>query len=187
MTPTSGAGAKCPICGAPAQTLGELHGTYFKTDFRFRRCPVCQFTFVENPCVDYARIYDENYYRGLGADPTLDYLNELEHPETSVRVYEWRGVLKVVNALHPGLILTEVTRHLPKAILQFLGLLNFFLKNPLEGAQTTIYLAASQSPEVLESGRYFIDCHSEPTAPQALDDATAKKLWEVSERITKLA
>ena len=91
----------CPICGSQTQALGELRGAYFKTDFRFRRCPECRFTFVENPSTDFARIYDEKYYRGEGADASLDYLNELEHPEESVRVYEWRGVLKAVNALRP--------------------------------------------------------------------------------------
>lgn len=91
----------CHICGAQTQALGALRGTYFKTDFHFRRCPECGYTFVENPSTDFARIYDEKYYRGLGADPTLDYLNELEQPDDSVRVYEWRGVLKAVHALHP--------------------------------------------------------------------------------------
>jgi 2-polyprenyl-3-methyl-5-hydroxy-6-metoxy-1,4-benzoquinol methylase len=67
--------------------------------FAFRQCPACHYAYVQNPIEDYAAIYDERYYRGDGPDPMLDYVNELDHPDTTVRQYEWRGILKVVQAL----------------------------------------------------------------------------------------
>jgi SAM-dependent methyltransferase len=51
--------------------------------------------------LDYAAIYDENYYLGRGADPLVDYVEEVEHPETTIRRYEWRGVLARVASLVP--------------------------------------------------------------------------------------
>ncbi len=91
----------CPICSGPTQPAGAKRGKCIRTEFKFRFCPQCHFTFVENPCTDYAAIYDENYYRGKGADPLLDYVNELEHPEATVREYEWRGLLRAVRSLVP--------------------------------------------------------------------------------------
>jgi SAM-dependent methyltransferase len=49
--------------------------------------------------LDFSSIYDLNYYQGQGADPKVDYLYELHHPETTIRQYEWRGILAIVTAL----------------------------------------------------------------------------------------
>jgi SAM-dependent methyltransferase len=67
--------------------------------FQVRHCGTCQFSFVANPCTDYARIYDEAYYRGRGADPLVDYVFELEHPGETIRRYEWDGIVKAVGSL----------------------------------------------------------------------------------------
>jgi SAM-dependent methyltransferase len=48
--------------------------------------------------MDFTVLYDERYYRGEGADPTVDYERELADPRT-VRVYEWRAMLKIVEQL----------------------------------------------------------------------------------------
>jgi SAM-dependent methyltransferase len=55
--------------------------------------------------MDYARLYSEPYYRGEGADPLVDYQFELEHPDQTIRRYEWRGIYQAVAslmALRPG-------------------------------------------------------------------------------------
>ncbi len=67
--------------------------------FVLRRCETCHFAFVENPWLDYAAIYDAAYYEGRGADPLLDYKFELEHPDSTIRKYEWAGVVQVVRSL----------------------------------------------------------------------------------------
>jgi len=56
---------------------------------------------VADPWTDYAAIYDAGYYRGEGADPYVDYYFELEHPEESVRRYEWDGIITAVSSLRP--------------------------------------------------------------------------------------
>ena len=51
-----------------------------------------------------------------------------------------------------------------------------------DGAKTTVYLAAS--PDVTAvSGRFFDKCREKPLDPNALDDAKARALWELSERL----
>lgn len=89
----------CPICATAADRLTEVHGDYSDRDFVVRRCPACRFIFLEEPWTDYAEIYDDAYYAGKGADPLVDYHFELEHPQDSVRVYEWRGITRAVRGL----------------------------------------------------------------------------------------
>lgn len=89
----------CKICGTEAAPIGEKRGTHHEKVFLFERCEWCGFTFVANPWTDYGQIYNEAYYRGQGPDPWIDYVFELEHPERTVRIYEWAGILQVVQQL----------------------------------------------------------------------------------------
>ncbi len=70
----------CPICQASAARLGEKRGTYIDHAFSFRECVDCSFVFVEDPCIDFGRIYDEAFYHARGADPLTDYMFELTNP-----------------------------------------------------------------------------------------------------------
>jgi 2-polyprenyl-3-methyl-5-hydroxy-6-metoxy-1,4-benzoquinol methylase len=76
-----------------------VHGSYSGHDYELRRCVDCRFAFIANPWTDFARIYDERYYAGHGADPLVDYQFELDAPQDSIRVYEWRGITQVVQSL----------------------------------------------------------------------------------------
>ena len=58
-----------------------------------------------------------------------------------------------------------------------------FSQTSEEGAQTTIYCAVAPGIEE-HSGGYFSDCRLTDTYNNAKDDALAKKLWDVSERLT---
>jgi SAM-dependent methyltransferase len=89
----------CRACGAAAEPAGTRFGRFAGRDFAFARCRDCGFGFVSDPLDDLAAIYDEAYYRGQGADPLVDYIGELEAPDRSIRFYEWRGILKAVEAL----------------------------------------------------------------------------------------
>lgn len=91
--------SKCPICSHSVEAIGCKRGKYIDIDFCFNFCPNCKYTYVQNPVTDYARIYDEKYYSGQGPDPSLDYVFEMEHPEKSVRMHEWRGIHELVNSL----------------------------------------------------------------------------------------
>lgn len=67
-------------------------------EFAFRRCVACGLSFVANPRIDFANLYDSEYYAGRGADAFIDYLDEMKNPRT-VRTYEWRGIVRAVATL----------------------------------------------------------------------------------------
>ena len=56
---------------------------------------------------------------------------------------------------------------------------------PEQGAETIVYLASSQDDSVVKAnGLYFSKCKvSTPTA-EARDAASAKRLWEESEKLS---
>ncbi|XP_018534300.1 retinol dehydrogenase 13 [Lates calcarifer] len=91
--------------------------------------------------------------------------------------------------LHPGVIWTELGRHvqgwlpLLGALLSLPSLL--LMKTPTQGCQTTVYCAVTPGLEG-QSGRYFSDCAEKETAPEGQDDAVARKLWEESARLVGL-
>jgi 2-polyprenyl-3-methyl-5-hydroxy-6-metoxy-1,4-benzoquinol methylase len=93
--------AACKICGSATLPAGSKRGVLTETTFRLQHCPACGFGSVENPYQDYERIYDESYYRGEGADPLVDYSFELEHPEQTIRSFEWRGIVEAIASLLP--------------------------------------------------------------------------------------
>ena len=91
--------ASCRICGSPAAFVASVDGHYSGRSFTLVRCPECGYAFISDPWLEFDQIYDDRYYAGRGADPLVDYSFELEHPERTVRVYEWRGIARTVREL----------------------------------------------------------------------------------------
>uniref|UniRef100_A0A2C9JXN2 Retinol dehydrogenase 14 n=2 Tax=Biomphalaria TaxID=6525 RepID=A0A2C9JXN2_BIOGL len=113
-------------------------------------------------------------------------LANLLHQRELVKRLEGTGV--TVNSLHPGVVDTELGRHLPftKSLFSSIVLwpIKFILmKTPVQGAQTTIRLAVDPTLESV-TGKYFSDCQEKVPAEQALDDNAAKRLWAISEAWT---
>ncbi|XP_050999388.1 retinol dehydrogenase 14 [Acomys russatus] len=93
------------------------------------------------------------------------------------------GTNVTVNVLHPGIVRTNLGRHIhiPLLARPLFNLVSWaFFKTPIEGAQTSIYLASSPDVEGV-SGRYFGDCKEEELLPKAMDESVARKLWDISE------
>jgi SAM-dependent methyltransferase len=88
----------CPICGSNAVPVGVRESGFSGIEFRLARCVACSYAFVRNPRVDFAALYDDAYYAGRGADALVDYDTEMRDPRT-VRVYEWRGITRIVEDL----------------------------------------------------------------------------------------
>lgn len=88
----------CPVCGAKPVDLPSLRSDFSEIDFHFRQCGECGLSFVANPRVDFANLYDGEYYAGRGADCLVDYLREMDNPRT-VRKYEWRGIFRAVTSI----------------------------------------------------------------------------------------
>uniref|UniRef100_A0A667YAV8 Zgc:153441 n=1 Tax=Myripristis murdjan TaxID=586833 RepID=A0A667YAV8_9TELE len=97
-----------------------------------------------------------------------------------------RGSGVTCLCLHPGVIRSELGRHVETrwpaaaALLRLPALL--LMKTPREGAQTSIYCAVTPGLEE-HSGCYFSDCRVKRPAPEARDDLTARRLWDVSARL----
>ncbi|PAV62704.1 hypothetical protein WR25_25827 [Diploscapter pachys] len=88
------------------------------------------------------------------------------------------------NSLHPGVIDSELSRHLPfvnKPLIRQIAkpITWFFMRTPKDGAQTTLYLALSKHVDGV-SGKYFSDCKLEAENPVATDDAACEDLYNYS-------
>jgi SAM-dependent methyltransferase len=76
-------------------------GRHARIPFHVFRCPRCLFAFVDPPWSGLCKAYNEQYYRGKGADPSVDYVFELEAPHKTVRHYEWKGFTEIIGSLVP--------------------------------------------------------------------------------------
>lgn len=110
----------------------------------------------------------------------------------------WRDVGIVTNAVHPGGILTDLSRHLTHEQALAIGIIHEDgspaegFKTPEQGAAISVLLAASPLVTGV-GGRYFEDCaeavpasDEEPLVgvrPWALDSEDAARLWDLSERL----
>jgi len=87
-----------------------------------------------------------------------------------------------VNALHPGVVATELTRELPGFIRAVVGL---FMLTPAQGARTSLHAALSdEGGEV--TGAYFDKSKQKRASRAALDVAAQEKLWAISEELLGL-
>ena len=90
-----------------------------------------------------------------------------------------------VNALHPGLVYSNLF-HRSAALRLLLGtLLRPFMLSSEQGARTSVYLATA--PELAgQSGGYYRDCRLVAPSAAAQNDADASRLWQESARLTGL-
>jgi NAD(P)-dependent dehydrogenase (short-subunit alcohol dehydrogenase family) len=102
----------------------------------------------------------------------------------------WAGDGITANALHPGGIWTNLTRHLPDDLRESLRTdPSAEYKTPEQGAATSVFVATSPLLDGI-GGRYFEDCNQAapyPGGPErvgvadyALDPSAAQQLWEIS-------
>ena len=108
-----------------------------------------------------------------------------------------KGSGVTVNAVHPGVIVTEVFRSVPREeqdrVTGWSEQMGSPVKTPAQGAATQVW--AATAPELANvSGLYLEDCHIAEdipastlsiagAAPEGRDAARAERLWEVSERL----
>ncbi|XP_067866504.1 dehydrogenase/reductase SDR family member 13-like [Heterodontus francisci] len=90
-------------------------------------------------------------------------------------------------SVHPGVVNTEAFRYMKCWQKVFsVPIITLFFRTPADGAQTSIYCAVQEGIERF-SGRYFADCMVQEVLPNARDDAVARKLWDISERMVGLS
>jgi WW domain-containing oxidoreductase len=94
------------------------------------------------------------------------------------------GTQRTANAVHPGVIRTNLIRH--NAILSVVmnAIEPLFLKSVPQGAATQVYVATNPALAAV-SGKYFADCNIATPRADAENPQTAAKLWDVSEQISR--
>lgn len=93
------------------------------------------------------------------------------------------GTQKTANAVHPGVIQTNLGRHMNPVMGALMGAFGpLLLKSVPQGAATEVYVAVHPDAAAI-SGKYFADCNVAAPRADAEDAALAAKLWQETERI----
>lgn len=130
--------------------------------------------------IDFTNLSGEKDYAPWTAYGVSKLANGLFVLELTKRLAD---VPTTANAIHPGIINTNLGRHFPWW--QQLGAKLFgwtFMKSIEEGAATQTYVATAPALAGY-SGYYFADCNPLMPDPRMLDEAQATQLWAVSEEI----
>jgi NAD(P)-dependent dehydrogenase (short-subunit alcohol dehydrogenase family) len=94
-----------------------------------------------------------------------------------------QGTKQTANALHPGVIQTNLTRHMMSLTSVGMAIAApIAFKSIPQGAATQCYLAAHPDAARV-SGQYYADCNPASSSRQSQDPALALRLWEVSEQL----
>jgi NAD(P)-dependent dehydrogenase (short-subunit alcohol dehydrogenase family) len=128
----------------------------------------------EGNTIDFDDLEHRKHYREWTAYGASKLANILFTYELARRL-EGTGV--TVNAVHPGFVNTNFQR---AAGLNMRGPLS-----PEEGADTQIWLAVSADVESI-TGKYFVRRRDTRSSDISYDSAIARRLWEVSEKMTGL-
>jgi WW domain-containing oxidoreductase len=95
----------------------------------------------------------------------------------------FEGTKKIANAVHPGVIATNLGRHMgvaARALYPVAAAIAF--KNVHQGAATQCYVAVHPGVEGV-SGEYFVDCNVAKSSRHARSAEMGERLWSVSEEI----
>jgi NAD(P)-dependent dehydrogenase (short-subunit alcohol dehydrogenase family) len=94
------------------------------------------------------------------------------------------GTGVTANALHPGVVASRFGAETSGWFSWGVRLMRPFMITPEQGAATSVYLATS--PEVAGvTGKYFAKKKARKTIAESNDPAVQKRLWEVSEQLTR--
>ena len=86
-------------------------------------------------------------------------------------------------SLHPGVIDTNLSRHLNRAAVAVFSVVGrLFLKSIPQGAATQCFVAAHPDGTA-DNGAYFADCNVAKPSRLGRDDALADRLWTETEAI----
>jgi NAD(P)-dependent dehydrogenase (short-subunit alcohol dehydrogenase family) len=137
----------------------------------------------EGATLDFDDLQGERRYGGWRAYCRSKLANLLFTYELARQLAE-TGV--TANALHPGWVATGFAGNngWRGRVFQFLA--RCFALSPEQGARTIVYLATSPEVEGV-SGRYFDREKAIASSPASYDEDAARRLWQVSLKLTGLA
>ncbi|MDZ4857841.1 MAG: SDR family oxidoreductase [Candidatus Hydrogenedentes bacterium] len=136
----------------------------------------------QNARIEFDDLQSERSYSGMRVYGNTKLANILFTYQLARRL---EGVNVTVNCLHPGVVATGIARDMMFPINVLARAAGLFMLSPANGAQTSVFLAAS--PEVSGvTGKYFVKKRERPSSPLSHDAESARKLWEISARMTGL-
>ena len=96
----------------------------------------------------------------------------------------FEGTARTADAVHPGVIHTNLGRSMPRAAQTGLAIVSpLVLKSTGQGAATQCFVATR--PDLAASGEYFADCNIARSSSLSRDLELARRLWDESERIAR--
>ncbi|CAI0403098.1 unnamed protein product [Linum tenue] len=138
--------------------------------------------------IRFDKINDKSGYSSYLAYGQSKLANILHAKELSRRLKE-EGANVTANSLHPGVIATNLFRHMTlisvpvvSGVIEAVGKLAF--KNVEQGAATTCYVALHPQVKGI-SGEYFSDSNLSKPTSFGQDAALGKKLWDFSMELVK--
>ena len=93
---------------------------------------------------------------------------------------------QTANAVHPGVISTNLSRHMNSALIAVFDTLGpaLALKSVPQGAATQLYVATHPDAAPI-NGEYWADCNVARSSRHGRDEAMAKRLWEWTEEFVR--
>jgi NAD(P)-dependent dehydrogenase (short-subunit alcohol dehydrogenase family) len=130
--------------------------------------------------IDFDNLAGERGYNGWQAYGRSKLANLLFAKQLARR---FRGSARVANAVHPGVISTNLDRHMNPLVGLGLALARpLALKTAAQGAATEVWAAVHPGAARL-SGEYLSDCNVSQPRRKALDEELAQRLWARTEEI----
>ena len=127
--------------------------------------------------IDFNDLQGERSYSGGRAYNQSKLANVLFSYELARRL---QTTSVTANALHPGVVSTSFGAEDPGGLQRlFVPIMRPFMKTPVQGAATSIYLASAPDLEQV-TGRYFANSKPKRSSKRSYDEAAAARLWQVS-------
>jgi len=132
--------------------------------------------------LDFDDLQSKKRYWGLKAYGRSKMANVLFTYELARRL---SGTGVTVNALHPGLVETNIAKDNGIFVSWIYPILKIAMIPPEDGAQTSIYLASSPEVEGV-TGKFFTKCMSVKSDLASYNQESQKQLWESSKALTDI-
>ncbi|KAJ8753968.1 hypothetical protein K2173_001866 [Erythroxylum novogranatense] len=113
-------------------------------------------------------------------------LANILHARELSRRLQAEGANITANAVHPGLIMTNLMRHSAISTRIFKAFTYYLWKNVPQGAATTCYVALDPRLKGV-SGKYFADCNEMETTAFGRNEELAMELWDFSNKLVNSA
>ena len=96
------------------------------------------------------------------------------------------GTGVTVNSAHPGVVRTNFAKNNGGLVMLGFRFLGMFFISPESAAKRILYVATSPDLEGV-TGKYFTKMHEVKSSQESYDDDSARRLWQISEQLTRLS